>query len=393
MRKFTAPTIVEAMRQVKKELGPDAVIFSTRTVKNRSIFKPYSAPCVEITAAIENNFSGNEKKIAKVETKKAREVVTLPWETGPSLIEAVEEGFREIKDMLSPLLNPVEKNNNKEKLLKFPRLKDVYYNLINQGIDKRIAIVFIRKAEEGLSYKAMSEEGKIEIFLANMLLKLIKVSGRLQVKETKGKMVVFIGPTGVGKTTTIAKLATKEKLNDKTVGIITLDNLKVPAKEQHKSYGEIFGIPVEVCENNNKFRKTIQNFQNKDIVFVDTPGICAKNSNQIKALKELLKSGKEMEVHLVVSCTTKERDLYNVAKSFSEVPFQRIVFTKLDESTTYGNILNLAIRFKSTFSFFTYGQNIPGDIELATPERIIDLIFNFTKFGNSFTSDIKNSYN
>lgn len=211
--------------------------------------------------------------------------------------------------------------------------------------------------------------------LSGYLTQVMKFTDGLTPGAHGSRVVAFIGTTGVGKTTTLAKVAAHFVLEQNLRGaLITADTYRISAVEQLKKYAEILGLPVEVVYSAAELRKAIARHRSKDFVLVDTAGRSQYNEFQMDELKELLAAHPRMEKHLVVSATTKEEDASEIMTRFSVCKPDRIIFTKTDETRTIGMVLNLLAGGDLPLSFLSNGQSVPDDIIPATAERLADLL-------------------
>jgi len=187
---------------------------------------------------------------------------------------------------------------------------------------------------------------------------------------------MFLGPTGVGKTTTLAKIAARLSLvENKKIGLITADTYRIAAVEQLKTYSEILGIPLEVIYEASELQEAIEKFKDKDYILIDTAGRSHKSKELKSDYDDLVRYLKDVKIYLVMSMTTSFKDLKSIIDSYGFLKEYRLLFTKLDEATSYGNILNLKVLTGKPLSYFTIGQSVPDDIEVADKERIIQYIF------------------
>jgi flagellar biosynthesis protein FlhF len=199
-------------------------------------------------------------------------------------------------------------------------------------------------------------------------------------KNEGPRVLTFLGPTGVGKTTTLAKIAGKMKLSkaDLKIGLLTLDTFRIAAVQQLQEYARIINAPLRVVNDRNQLEHALEEYHQKDLILIDTAGRSQRDEMQMAELREVLSPYQDFRNLLVLSATTKDGDLIEITKRFSQIPLSGVIFTKLDESTNYGSIFNHAIRFKLPLTYLTTGQNVPDDIEKATRDRLIDLLLNIS---------------
>ena len=191
----------------------------------------------------------------------------------------------------------------------------------------------------------------------------------------KPKIVALIGPTGVGKTTTLAKIAAKFVLESSTkVALITADTYRISAVEQLKTYSDILGLPLEIVYNPEALQEAIKKHADKQLILIDTAGRSQYNEFQMKELCELLAVDPNIEKHLVMSSTTKNSDGMELVNNFSICEPSRVIFTKVDETSTHGIILNVLHKRKLALSYLTTGQSVPDDIEPASLERLTEIL-------------------
>jgi len=211
--------------------------------------------------------------------------------------------------------------------------------------------------------------------LAENLAGLVKCSGSLRMKKSGPRIIAIVGPTGVGKTTTIAKLAAMHALNrGASVAMVTTDNFRVGAIEQLKTYAKIMDLPLEVAATAPELAKVLARHADKDLILVDTTGRSHKDSERLEELKAYLECHPGIETYLCMSATTRARELDEIVATFGGLPITRFLFTKLDESESYGCIVNMHLKHKLPISYLTTGQKVPEDIEVATPKKLASLV-------------------
>jgi len=211
--------------------------------------------------------------------------------------------------------------------------------------------------------------------LAESLAGLVKCSGSLRMKKSGPRIVAIVGPTGVGKTTTIAKLAAMHALNrGASVAMVTTDNFRVGAIEQLKTYAKIMDIPLEVAASSQELAKVLARHADKDLILIDTAGRSPKDAERLEELKGYLKCHPGIETYLCMSATTRARELDEIVATFSVLPVTKLLFTKLDESESFGCIAGAYLKHKLPLSYFTTGQKVPEDIEVATSRKLAALV-------------------
>ena len=207
-----------------------------------------------------------------------------------------------------------------------------------------------------------------------MILKFGKPSGITPAKDGV-KAIFFIGPTGVGKTTTIAKLASKFQLDEKKkVALLTADTYRIAAAEQLRTYANILEVPFRVIYTEDELLKAMEDFKEYDYVLIDTAGHSHQNQAQKDMMCKLIGAVDEKiekEIYLVLSATTKYKDLLSIADSYKDMADYKLIFTKLDETTTLGNLLNMRLYTGAALSYVTYGQNVPDDMEEFNPQKTV----------------------
>lgn len=226
-----------------------------------------------------------------------------------------------------------------------------------------------------------------QVSLTDKNEQMVKSAVRQAIKEYLGdpfvidhylgtqRVFVFVGPTGVGKTTTLAKLAAKLSLIDnKKVGLVTADTYRIAAVDQLKTYSEILGIPLSVVYEASELNDVMYKYQDKDVILLDTAGRSHKSEELARDLQDLINNLEKPEIFLVLSLTTGYKDIISILEAYSFVEDYKIIFTKLDEASTYSNILNIKVESGRPLSYVTTGQSVPDDIEVAYAEKIVEYI-------------------
>ena len=397
VKKYKAPTETEAVMAAKEDLGPTAVVLNVKTMKQRGIAKLFKKDFVEITAALEEKEF--EQKIINrkpsFEVKKPVEQPSINYRIDDSMAATKEQSANEIEKKLDNLHDmlqnqmvkedkrtvekPVAEEDKEDKKsvnnsFNFKSLKLIYNKLIENEMDEKYANAIINDIEGSLK-----KESNLDSILASVYQKIILKLGEPDTLKAEGrkKVIFFIGPTGVGKTTTIAKLASDFKLNQgKKIAMITADTYRIAAVEQLNTYASILDVPVNVIYTPSEIIDSIKELEGYDMIFIDTAGRSHKNEEQRNEVLEMVDNVKksdlnvDVEVFLVLSVTTKYKDLVNIADAYSSLEGYKLLFTKLDETGTLGNIINMRCYTGASLSYTTSGQNVPDDIETIDVQKL-----------------------
>ena len=378
IKRFRAQDMAEALRLVKKEFGYQAVILSAKEMKNGAGMLGFlKGPCVEITAATDAGYHNEKNENASAGRWRRHKGVPV----GP-----VSMGQRDWRRPISLVKEEAGASRNRANLTTtrnaLPQQRDVEMNLFdlsqemqNQGVKENIALDLIKKLGAVVPSNKLFRPEAIRQSLIENLEKMGAASRPVRIARGKQKIIALIGPTGVGKTTTIAKLAAIGGLSKKRkIGLITLDDKRIGAIAQLEVYSRILNIQMEVASSKEEVVKSLQKLKRKDIVLIDTPGISYRDTRGLGDLKDLLDNVGPVEIHLLLSAVTKENDFNRILDRFSVIPIDSLIFTKLDESSECGDLLNHLIRTKIPVSYFTSGPQVPEDIEVATLEKLVDRI-------------------
>jgi flagellar biosynthesis protein FlhF len=376
IKRFEAKNMTEALRGIKKEFGPEAVILSARSLKkDRGIFGNARKNGVEVTAAIDTYYP-EAKTVSTLQKPSGRIAAGANgYDHSPSsgpldLMQALEDRVTLGKSRQQPAVRREAIPQNVQNLFM------LHQQLLMQGVDEHISLDLIGRINRIAAGDEVFNTAAMRQCLAHILEEIGVAAKRVKLKAGNQKIVAFIGPTGVGKTTTIAKLAAaaKTKSTGKRVALITLDNYRIAAVEQLKIYAKIFGMPIETAANNRELRRHIKKLKNNELILIDTAGINPRNEEQVEELNGYFKRIPSIETHLLMSATTEDKTLYETLDRFRLIPIDRMIFTKLDECTTYGGVLNQLFRSRIPVSYFTNGQQIPDDLEVATLDKLLDRI-------------------
>lgn len=376
IKRFIGSTTQEAMYKLKKELGPDAIILHTRNIKQPGILGLFKKNLVEVVAALEENnmqYTYNSKKsdyIFNNEFKHGRIQDKNPVRAKDDL----ELEIKKIRSMVESVVNTLDIKKSE-----LPEELSQYLDyLVFNGVNEEVAFQILNKINQQININNKDRKTVQEIILYRIKEYLGEPSPITY--DGNQKVIFFIGPTGVGKTTTLAKIAAIFSLDkNNSIGMITADTYRIAAVEQLKIYAEIMNIPIKIIYEIKDIYKSLSNFRDKDIILVDTAGRNHKNADQINEIKELIESVNNKEVHLVVSATTDMKTINEILKRYCFIKDLKIIFSKIDEAENLGNILNAKFYFDNKVSYLTTGQNVPDDIEIPNMERLSTILIGEAK--------------
>jgi flagellar biosynthesis protein FlhF len=383
INKFQGKTQEEAIEKAKKELGSDVVVMSVREVKPQGFFRMFKKSTFEVTAAIEEKDPYSVPQRSPIPAPVKQEAAAKPTEAKTMEAKPMEEKPSEMpKEELKEEIKEENKEEFKEERPNaltaeaFDFVRILYKQLIDNEVNEKYANQILEEVEQFIRPGA-----SVDMILANVYQKLILRFGRpepLEVEKGKTKVVFFIGPTGVGKTTTIAKIASRFKVEQNDpIAFITSDTYRIAAPEQLRVYANILDVPMSVVYSAEELNDTLDKMRDYALVFVDTAGFSHRNEAQRGDISKLIKNLDpewDKEVYLVVSATTKYRDLLDIVDIYSEISDFKLIFTKLDETSAYGNLLNIKLYSGAELSYMTTGQNVPDDIELFNIQKIVKQI-------------------
>lgn len=264
-------------------------------------------------------------------------------------------------------------SGSSDKNKKLNNSNQLYNYLLDQGVDSRNVNLFLKQMDAQID---SADDADFENQLKEFLAVYFADNGEINLNVDQ-KKISFIGPTGVGKTTTMAKIAAHFAVDkNKNVGLITADTYRIAAVEQLQTYSEIIDIPFAVCYSSSRLEEMITGqFRNCDLILIDTPGSSWKDQLQLGRLKGYVDHSFVDEVHLLLSLNTKSSDLRSIVSKFSELEPDSALLTKLDETSSYGDIINIKENYNLPLSYLTFGQDVPEDLEAATADQIYKYLF------------------
>lgn len=352
---------------------PISIPQSAGLAKQAEASRPSEQPLKEVFASVENTWASASARAIKAEPKERKKESLMEnnleekLESLQSLLEKKLAPQPDPKDML-PKEPPMDEN--------FKFMKMIYGILLENEVEEKYVNQIMDEVE-----KVMKGGASLDLILSSIYQKMILKFGQpqsIELGESRPKVVFFIGPTGVGKTTTIAKIASQFKLDKgKKVVLFTADTYRIAAVEQLRTYANILDTSLNIIYSSKELNEKLRETADCDLVLIDTAGFSHKNQEQLQETKELVSGvpkDYDKETYLVLSATTKYKDLLDIADIYKKNFEFKMIFTKMDETSSYGNILNMKMYTGAELSYATYGQNVPEDIEIFNTQKIVKLL-------------------
>ena len=374
LRTYRAATIREALTLVRRELGPDAAVLHTREVRQRWLGVLPGARQIEVTAS--RGIPVPSRLPSRVETAppaKASPAPTPPPKVQDSqLSNQVQNQLSTLQSMMKDLCRRSKGNGDGD----WPdELFHLFTDLLDVDLSEELARQLVERVHNDPSAAGLADPRMLKARVAGLIEDDIRVAGPIRVTPGRCRLAALVGPTGVGKTTTIAKLAANFRLKEKRrVGLITVDTYRIAAVEQLRTYADIIDLPMHVVSTPREMRETVERMSHLDLILLDTAGRSHRDEIRLQELKVFLAEAGADEVHLVLSGVAAARTLEQTAKQFAAIGATSLLLTKLDEANGLGNVLPVLRSSKLPLSYLTDGQNVPDDIEIADARQLARLI-------------------
>jgi flagellar biosynthesis protein FlhF len=418
MKTFRATTMPQALAQVKSQLGSDAVIMHTRTIKRGGFIGLGSHTVVEITARRNcsdiplQNRRGGSRQLRRLYAssdnigmdsgaKTANDIrdklpllsqrrniteektVQLPADRQSAMQQNRDDTG--IKNEIGQLRGLVENLVREQRQLHAPQMPeqlfDVYLELIQREVADEIAREMITHVQRDMTGSQIMSADLVRQKLVKVMDDMISTAGPISYNlNGRARVVTLIGPTGVGKTTSIAKIAANLKLrSDKKVGLITIDTYRIGAIDQLRMYAQIIDVPLKVVLTPGELKETVESMRDSvDVILIDTAGRSQNDELKIKELKTFIDAAEPDEVHLVLAGTANHSHLLSAADKFKSIGYDRLIFTKLDEVISFGVVLSVLRKVDASVSYITTGQDVPDDIEVAGSRKLARMLLGIT---------------
>lgn len=425
VKKFEADSMANALKLVKEALGAEALILSTRTLSKKGL-GVLGKQTIEVTAAIEspamrapagrvaaaapaaNRIPNAYRNPDEVRSERPQRIElaeqVLPDDYRPSRPQSqaadvahLQSEIDQLKELLQQLAKapaaaavaapvvapPVAEAQIPRRQAVNPSVHvakpgasdDLVTLLTDRGLEPDAAATIARFAAGQLNERQRQDPSACFAALQRTVAELVQTSGPLWQKGDAQRRIALVGPTGVGKTTTIAKLAAAAIVNSGArVALVTIDTFRIAAVEQLKIYGEIMGLPVEVVLSPDQLQHALRRHRDKDLILIDTAGRSPRDSDRIAELHEFLNQDEQIENCLVLAAPTDERLQKKALESFGRLGISRLIFTKLDETDRCGALINLSTRCNLPLAYLTNGQQVPEDLLLADPDNVAALV-------------------
>ena len=372
VRTYRARSMQDALRLVRDDLGPEAAVLQTREVRRGWLRRRQ----IEVTASSDVNVPSRLPAASWTTPSSSPDVTEI--------VPAHEHDYRskfrddlkgqltDLQSMLEDLCRRREDSQSRDLPESLFRL---FTDLIDAEVSEELAREIIDRVRTGASGGDLDDPVLLKARIARMIEEEIAVCGPIRVQPNQRRLVALVGPTGVGKTTTIAKLAANFHLRDrKRVGLITVDTYRIAAVEQLRTYADIIDLPMEVVSTPKEMRDAVERLANLELVLMDTAGRSPRDEVRIQELKTMLAEARADEVHLVLSSVSSAASLKKTAERFADVGTTSLVLTKLDEATGLGNLIPLVRGCRLPLSYVTNGQNVPDDIEPADRRKLARIV-------------------
>lgn len=384
VKKFIAPTMPEAMKMIRNELGKDAVILNSKVVQKGGLFGFFTKKSIEVIAAIDPQPIPKKQPINK-ENGRAPLDQKPPVQIKEQVISKPDKELLKEIQALKTMMESMSHNDGRESIEHYPGpLKDINQFLRDQEVDPSVReVIMSHVLEKWYLNHAQANTIQLQEWVKDYLVEMLTPLPFGAIDYSR-KYINVVGPTGVGKTTTLAKIAAQAVLKyQKKVAFITTDTYRIAAIDQLKTYAKILNVPLEVTYTLDDFKNAKDKYSHYDLILIDTAGRNFRNKQYVDDLKSVIDFDEELETLLVLALTSKYSDMIDIVDQFSLIKIDKFIFTKVDETSKYGSMLNLMTKYKLGVAYLTNGQNVPDDIIEASPKSIANTVLGVNKHEGS----------
>jgi len=395
LKTFTGESMPEVMAKVKAEFGDEALIVSNREIKRKTLTTP---GMYEVVVQVDDTHLKPQKQPKKDDSfgndvmlklsQAAKEInsisnsndkiITPKPQVNIVEVKELQKEIQEIANQMKLLQSTVWDLNapTRENLVIPPEFSEIYAIAKNSGMKKEHLDEIMMLTLKHMPLKMRKNPITIKRYFNTLLKKMIPIRHEKELRLNDKKIMMFVGPTGVGKTTTIAKLAARyafKKQKKYKVGIITLDTYRIGAVEQLMTYARMMKLSIEAVVDPDDFMDALYRLKNSDIILIDTVGSSQHDKEKVDRLNKFIhvNTFASIDVNLVLSATTKYEDLKDIWDNFSILPIDTCVFTKIDETKNLGNLFSLIYDIKKPVSYLSIGQEVPDDLMVADSEYLV----------------------
>ncbi len=388
VKRFVASDMQEAIRKINNEFGPDAVILENKPVRKKGISGLFQKKMIEVVAAYEPDHAKKQppkktappKAEAPVPTKPAEVLASAkpaaatapaPQNADSAHTQLLGKQVQELKDVMKDFTDKIRIVGGESPHPYSSEVQDIYNGMLEHDVLEDICREIAAQTQTIQSRREVDAKTVAE----QLILDRLGEPKPLKLKKFKQNVILFAGPTGAGKTTTLAKLAGRLKFKENLeVGLINTDTYRVGAMEHIRIYSEIMDIPLIMAYSPEEVTQALHTLEDKDVVLIDTAGKSARDEGYQKELEQLIEAAHADEVFLVLSVVTGSKACRDVIQNYGFIKDYKLVITKLDEAGVWGNVLNIANYSKKGLSFVTIGQNVPDDIREVNTRKLASSI-------------------
>lgn len=369
LKRYIVNNMQEGIEKIKRELGSDAVILSSKEIKKKGIKGLFSKPKLEVVAAYDEK---DRLEIKRTDTSMRRKTTVRPpvqENTAPSDMSNIEDKISNIDNMLNVFLQRFDSNNYNDKFANYSKgVRAFASKLLENEVKDEIICKLCDKITKRVITENIDEADAVNSVISDYL----GSSEPIKLNHSKPTVVMFLGTTGVGKTTTLSKLATMFTMqHDKDIAIITVDTYKIASSEQLKVYSQILNVPLSVAYSDQEVKEELEKYRDKDIVFIDT-GKCPDEQEYRNNITQLIETAEPDDIYIVVSANTNYKFCAKILDDYSYVKDYKFTVTKMDEAMSCGTLFNLRSLSSKPFAYLTYGQVLTEDIREYSPEYILE---------------------